>query len=80
MLHCNTPFIYVVYRPQLLEIMSKQLALSSAFATFAMAAMVLLHTPDQSGTGADNGVFEHALELGAELPSTDVPGPSLLPV
>ena len=55
--------------------MSKQLAVSSAFATFAMAAMVLVHTPDQSSHGTDGGVF--AVE--AELPQIELPGPSLLP-
>ena len=55
--------------------MSKQLALSSAFATLAMAAMVLTHTPDRSGHGADGGLF--AVE--AELPQVELPGPSLLP-
>lgn len=54
--------------------MSKQLALSSAFATFAMAALVLLHTPDRSGQGAGDAVF--AVE--AELPVTELPGPSLI--
>lgn len=55
--------------------MSKQLAVSSAFATFAMAALVLIHTPDRSGHGTDGGVF--AVE--AELPQVELPGPSILP-
>ena len=58
-----------------MQTMSKQLALSSAFATFAMAAMVLTHTPDRSGPGAGETVF--AVE--AELPAMEMPGPSLLP-
>ncbi|WP_159456636.1 hypothetical protein [Altererythrobacter xiamenensis] len=55
--------------------MSKQLAVSSAFATFAMAAMALIHTPDRSGHGTESGVF--AVE--AELPQIELPGPSILP-
>ena len=55
--------------------MSKQLALSSAFATLAMAAMVLAHTPDRSGHSAEGGVF--AVEAG--LPHVELPGPSLFP-
>lgn len=55
--------------------MSKQLAVSSAFATFAMAAMVLVHTPDRSGHGTDGGVFT----VEAELPQVELPGPSILP-
>lgn len=52
--------------------MSKQLALSSAFATFAMAALVLLHTPDQSGLGAG----EPMVSVQAELTTPDLPKPS----
>ena len=55
--------------------MSKQLAVSSAFATFAMAAMALIHTPDRSGHGTDAGVFT----VEAELPQIELPGPSLIP-
>ena len=55
--------------------MSKQLALSSAFATFAMVALTLTHTPDRSGLDGGDSVF--AIE--AELPAMEMPGPSLLP-
>ena len=54
--------------------MSKQLAISSAFATFAMAAMALLHTPDRSGLGGSESFVP--LQAGIELPS--LPQPSLI--
>ena len=52
--------------------MSKQLALSSAFATFAMAAMVLTFTPNHGATGAG----EMVVPVQAEMPSLDLPKPS----
>ncbi|WFL76287.1 hypothetical protein P7228_09780 [Altererythrobacter arenosus] len=52
--------------------MSKQLALSSAFATFAMAAMVLLHTPDHGGLGGG----EAFVPVQVDAPSLDLPQPS----
>ncbi len=55
--------------------MSKQLAISSTFATFAMACMVLMFTEDRSGlSGGDTLV-----PIQAELPSLDLPTPDLLP-
>jgi len=55
--------------------MSKQLAISSTFAVFAMACMVLSVTEDRSGlSGGDTLV-----PLQAELPSLDLPTPNLLP-
>ena len=50
--------------------MSKQLALSSAFAVFAMAAFALSATPDASH-GRDSGWLAGGVEAGAsvELPA-----------
>lgn len=51
--------------------MSKQLAISSSFATFAMAAMVLFLVPAQSGLRNGDSVFavqaESALDLQGSL-------------
>ena len=47
--------------------MSKQLALSSTFATFAMAALVLFHTPDRSGLGGGDAF----MPVQAEAPQID---------
>ena len=52
--------------------MSKQLAISSAFATFAMAAMALTLTPNNSRLSGGDGF----VPLQAELPSLDLPTPS----
>lgn len=49
--------------------MSKQLAISSAFATFAMAALAVYATPDHSGALAGNSL----VPVQAELPSLDLP-------
>ena len=54
--------------------MSKQLAISSAFATFAMAALAVLGTPDRSGMGAG----ERFVPVQAEMVSLDLPRPSLI--
>ncbi|MBE5074688.1 hypothetical protein IM511_10275 [Erythrobacteraceae bacterium E2-1 Yellow Sea] len=54
--------------------MSKQLAISSAFATFAMAAMMLIHTPDNSGFG----MGDNFAPLQVELDQIDLPKPSLI--
>ena len=54
--------------------MSNQLAISSAFAIFAMAAMVLTHTPDNSGHGGGEGFAP----LQVELDQIDLPKPSLI--
>lgn len=54
--------------------MSKQLALSSAFAIFAMAAMALVNTPDRTGGGASDMLAP--VQAGFELP--DLPRPSLI--
>ena len=76
MLHCNTVFTYSRYWPPSDTIMSKQLAISTAFSVFAMAAMVLFNTPDNSGRGGgDAGVT--VVEAG--LNSIDLPGPRLIP-
>lgn len=53
--------------------MSKQLAISSSFATFAMAAMALFLTPDQRGLDGGNGMFA----VQAEAPGLDLPHPSI---
>lgn len=52
--------------------MSKQLALSSAFATFAMAAMVVVHTPNHAGPGGG----EAFVPVQVEAASLDLPQPS----
>jgi len=55
--------------------MSKQLAISSTFAVFAMVCMVLSVTEDRSGlSGGDT-----LMPVQAELPSLDLPTPDLLP-
>jgi hypothetical protein len=56
--------------------MSKQLAISSTFATFAMACMVLLYTEDRAGLSRG----EPMLDIQAEAPSLELPSPSFLPV
>jgi hypothetical protein len=56
--------------------MSKQLAISSTFATFAMACMVLLYTEDRAGLSQG----EPMLDIQAEAPSLELPSPSFLPV
>ncbi len=43
--------------------MSKQLTLSSVFATFAMVAMVLFHTPEQSGQTGGKALVPTQAEL-----------------
>lgn len=49
--------------------MSKQLAISSSFATFAMAALALFLTPDQSAPRMGEGVFAAQAESSAlDLP------------
>ena len=53
--------------------MSKQLAISSSFATFAMAAMALFLTPDQRGL--DGGIGMLAVQAEASAP--DLPRPSI---
>lgn len=53
--------------------MSKQLAISSSFATFAMAAMALLYAPDHSGQHGGEGF----VLVQAEIPSLDLPRLSL---
>jgi hypothetical protein len=53
--------------------MSKQLAISSAFATFAMAAMVLLYTPDRASGPAG----ETFMPAQAGMAGYSLPGPSL---
>lgn len=53
--------------------MSKQLAISSSFATFALAAMALLHTPAQTGAFGGEGI----IALQAESLALDLPKPSL---
>lgn len=52
--------------------MSKQLAISSSFATFAMAALAVLHMP------AHGGAFDgdRLIEVQAESPALDLPRPS----
>ena len=52
--------------------MSKQLAISSSFATLAMAAMALFLTPDQIGPRAGEAGFA----VQAESPALDLPRPS----
>ncbi|HEX5645203.1 MAG TPA: hypothetical protein VFX62_06800 [Erythrobacter sp.] len=52
--------------------MSKQLAISSSFATFAMAAMALFLTPDQIGPRTGEAGFA----VQAESPALDLPRPS----
>lgn len=54
--------------------MSKQLALSSAFATLAMAAMVLTHTPSQFDRQESEGYGP----VQAELSLPDLPQPSFI--
>lgn len=57
--------------------MSKQLAISAAFSTFAMAAFVLFATPDAGLTALDgNAGASNALEAPAfaELPETPALG------
>jgi hypothetical protein len=53
--------------------MSKQLAISSSFATFAMAAMALFVTPDHSGPHGGDGFAG----LQAESSALDLPHPSI---
>ncbi|HSM52638.1 MAG TPA: hypothetical protein VK839_00480 [Erythrobacter sp.] len=53
--------------------MSKQLAISSSFATFATAAMALFLTPDHSGLRSGGGFAG----LEAESPALDLPRPSI---
>ena len=51
--------------------MSKQLSLSAAISTFAMAAFVLLATPDMRGpseTGATTGIAAPAFEAALPTP------------
>jgi len=54
--------------------MSKQLALSSAFATLAMAAMVLTHTPSRFDWQESEGYGP----VQAELSLPDLPQPSFI--
>ncbi|MFZ9395491.1 MAG: hypothetical protein ACO25F_05445 [Erythrobacter sp.] len=54
--------------------MSKQLAISSSFATFAMAAMALFVTPDRG----DPRMGEAMIGVQAESPAFDLPQPSFL--
>ena len=54
--------------------MSNQLAISSAFAIFAMAAMVLSQTPDNSELSSGDGFAP----LQVELVQPDLPKPSLI--
>ena len=56
------------------SMMSKQLAISSAFATLAMAAMVLTLTPDQSRFPTGEGF----VPMQAELSPPSLPQPSFL--
>ena len=51
--------------------MSKQLAISSAFATFAMAAMALTLTPNHIRLEAGNGLAPLQAELAPDLPQPD---------
>lgn len=55
--------------------MSKQLAISSTFAVFAMVCMVLSVTGDRSGLSTGDML----VPVQAELPSLDLPTPDLLP-
>ena len=47
--------------------MSKQLAISSAFAIFAMAAMLLVNTPAQHLRGGASG-FDQGVQAGHMMP------------
>ena len=53
--------------------MSKQLAISSSFCTFALAAMALFASPDQSSFHSG----ETFMKVQAEAPGFDLPLPSL---
>lgn len=55
--------------------MSKQLAISSAFATFAMACMALSMTSDHSAHSTGDGF----IPMQVEVPNFDLPQPNLLP-
>lgn len=52
--------------------MSKQLAISSSFSTFALAALAVLHLP--SHDSAISG--ERLYQVQAESPALDLPRPS----
>lgn len=54
--------------------MSRQLAISSAFATLAMAAMVLVNTPAQHLRGGTNGIGP-GIQAGQSMP-----GPLQVPI
>nr|WP_298899142.1 hypothetical protein [uncultured Altererythrobacter sp.] len=53
--------------------MSKQLAISSTFSTFALAAMALLASPDQAGPH----LVDMLVPVQAETLTLDLPAPSL---
>ena len=53
--------------------MSKQLAISSSFATFALAALALLHTPSHNSAISGEGF----MTVQAESVTLDLPVPTL---
>ncbi len=60
--------------------MSKQLAISSTFSIFAMACMVLISTPDNSGAAGGNAFMAVQAEMpNLDLSQFDPSGPRLLP-